>query len=767
MQNLQIKMKSVIIVVSVIVVFILFAFFIIINRMETLKQERYLEVSKSAVNELKTLIDEKKESILNISLSMAENSTLQQALLDNNSSHLTLTAFSSRLRDNTSLKNVWFQVLTPDGSSFYRSWTEKSGDNLTEVRKDIAKMIQNPELTTSISTGKFDLTFKAMVPVYSDGKFIGIFETLAKFNSVALKMDKKGFDTVILVDKKYKKQLTNPFSKNFISDYYVANIGAKRELTKYLKFKTAEYMIKINKPYFLDEKNNHFISFYHLNDIEYSPMAYFMIFKDLDKINMKGIYQIRANLIGFFTIVLILFFALAYYFYIKRHKNMIEQLNIELEEKVELKTKTLNHLAHHDSLTNLPNRLLFLDRLSQSIKHAKRVEESVSILFLDLDRFKEINDSYGHDTGDELLKVVALRLVNCVREEDTIARLGGDEFTIVIKNTNVNDIVKFTEKVINVMKEPINLNNNQLYITVSVGISRYPDDGLTSDILLRNADTAMYKAKDLGKNTYQSYNPQMTKQSLARLTLDHNIRHAIERHEFQPFYQAQIDAVTNKITGMEALIRWFHPELGMISPDAFIPLAEEVGLIIEIDKWMMSNTIETLVQWQKEGLVIGKLSLNLSIKHLESKDFIQNLQQMLKETNFNPLNLEFEITESQIMKDPESSIEILYRVKELGITIAIDDFGTGYSSLSYLKRLPIDKLKIDRSFIQDVPNDEEDVAIVRSIIALAKSLKLDLIAEGVETKEQEEFLVSEGCTCFQGYLYSKPICADEFKKLLS
>ena len=767
MGNKKENIKLIIVFSIIIVGFILFAFTVITNKVEVLKYKRYLEVSKSASNELKTLIDEKQETILNISLSMAENDTIKNALLQKNSSNLNLSAFALKLKENTVLKSIWFQIANKDGMSFYRSWTQKTGDDLKKIRIDIPRMIENPKITTSISTGKFDLTFKAMVPIYDNGRFIGIFETIAKFNSVAVKMNKKGYDTVIIVDKRYKKQLTKAYSETFIDDYYVANTNAKKELLKVIKSETVEHCIEGDEPFHINQKSNKFVSFYYLPDIYNKPMAYFIIFQDLDNIYIEDILQIRENLIGIFATIFLILVGIFYYLYIKRYRKFIENLNIELEEKVKHKTKTLDHLAHHDSLTNLPNRLLFLDRFQLSIEHAKRRNHSVYLLFLDLDRFKEVNDSFGHEAGDELLKIVSTRLKKCVRSEDTIARLGGDEFTILIEDVNENNIVKITEKIIDIMQAPIHLLGSDIYVTFSIGISKYPEDGTTPEILLRNADTAMYRAKELGKNTYQFYNTKMTEHTYERLMLDTNIRRAIEKQEFQPYYQPQVNALTGDIIGIEALIRWRHPELGTISPDKFIPFAEEVGLIVEIDKWMMLNTMQTLLKFQQDGLEPGKLSLNLSIKHLESSSFINDIKSLFTKTGFDPKNLELEITESQIMKTPESAISILNEIKKLGVTIAIDDFGTGYSSLSYLKRLPIDKLKIDRSFIKDIPYDEEDSSIVRAVIALAKSLKLDIIAEGVENEEQKDFLLEEGCVNIQGYFYSRPIPSDEFRKFLT
>jgi len=411
--------------------------------------------------------------------------------------------------------------------------------------------------------------------------------------------------------------------------------------------------------------------------------------------------------------------------------------------------------------------MLFLDRLEQNIRYAKRHNTHVSVFFLDLDRFKEINDTFGHEAGDRLLQHITQRLKTCVREYDTIARLGGDEFTIIIEGANNKQLVSIIQKIIYKMKAPIQINGYTMHTTFSIGVSSYPEDGDTTEILLRNADTAMYKAKDKGRNTYEFYNESMTEQVLKRVRLETDLRQAIEHGDFQAFYQPKLNALTNKVIGMEALIRWEHKTMGMIPPDEFIPLAEEIGLIAKIDEWMMRHTLNRANQWYQEGLFLGKLSLNISMIQLEDDNFIDKVKKIISQTDFNPESLELEITESQIMKNPESTISILNKIKALGITISIDDFGTGYSSLSYLKRLPIDRLKIDKSFVQDIPDDEDDTAIIRAIISLAQSLKLKIIAEGVETVEQKDFLVESGCENIQGYFYSKPLPEDEFRDFLT
>ncbi|MCX6052498.1 MAG: EAL domain-containing protein [Campylobacterales bacterium] len=452
---------------------------------------------------------------------------------------------------------------------------------------------------------------------------------------------------------------------------------------------------------------------------------------------------------------------------------MIDKLNRELEEKVEEKTKelkhqseTLDHLAHYDSLTGLPNRLLFLDRLKQAIKHAKRRNKNVTILFLDLDRFKEVNDTFGHEIGDKLLKEVAIRLLHCVRDEDTIARLGGDEFTIILEDVGQNEVIRIAKNIIKAMQEPVYIRNQELYTTFSVGISSYPEDGNTSSILIRNADTAMYKAKENGKNNYEFYNSKMTEVAFERLMMESGLRRAIDENEFVTYFQPKIDAIDSKVIGSEALVRWQHPLLGLVPPMKFLSLAEDIGLIKYIDEWMMMNTMKIMKKLQDEGIYTGIVSLNVSMKHLEDKQFMQYFRETIANIGFDTSFLELEITESQIMKNPVSAIETLKNIRLMGIRISIDDFGTGYSSLSYLKRLPINNLKIDREFIVDAYKDEEDASIVRAIIALAKSLNLSYIAEGVETKEQLDFLLEEGCHNIQGYYYSKPLPESAFKEFL-
>jgi len=427
----------------------------------------------------------------------------------------------------------------------------------------------------------------------------------------------------------------------------------------------------------------------------------------------------------------------------------------------------LHHQAHHDALTGLPNRVLFNDRLLQAIEIAKRNKTNIALLFIDLDHFKEINDSLGHSFGDEILKTISKRLIEVTRDIDCVSRLGGDEFTVILENlSQIQDASLIADKIINALSKSITIGDNKLYVSCSIGISIYPDDGKSAQNLLKFADSAMFKAKDEGRNNYQYYNATMTELAFERLVMETSLRSALKNEEFVVYYQAQVNGATDKLIGMEALVRWQHPTMGLVSPAKFIPLAESTGLIVELDRFVMKTAMTQLSLWYKEGLNPGKLAMNLAVKQLKRDDFIETIQNLIKETECQPEWLELEVTEGQIMTNPDEAIKTLQHISDIGIKLAVDDFGTGYSSLAYLKRLPIDKLKIDQAFIRNLPDDEDDSAITKAIIALGHSLNLRVIAEGVETKEQRDFIVENGCKSIQGYFYSKPIPAKEFEVLL-
>lgn len=427
----------------------------------------------------------------------------------------------------------------------------------------------------------------------------------------------------------------------------------------------------------------------------------------------------------------------------------------------------IKHLAYHDALTDLPNRYLFLDRLKIALAHAARHENTLAVLYLDLDRFKDVNDTLGHTAGDQLLQEVGKRIASCIREEDTVARMGGDEFTVLLPNIHIEDAKDVAQRILNVIRMPILLEGHELYLSSSVGIAIASDKKVDAQTILRYADLAMYKAKENGKNRYWIYESNMDIQAQNRLTLEQSLRKALERNEFVLFYQPQVDVARGRLLGIEALIRWNHPDAGLIPPRKFIPIAEETGLIIPIGEWVLRTAIAQNVTWQKEGYLPLRIAVNLSARQFEEENLVEQIKKILQEEGMEGRWLELEITESVAMHNVEQTCRVLEQLKELGAHIAIDDFGIGYSSLNYLKRFPIDTLKVDQSFIRDSQNNSENEVIVSTILELARELNFSSIAEGVETEAQLEFLRKKECYGIQGYLISRPVPAQDMKILLN
>lgn len=433
---------------------------------------------------------------------------------------------------------------------------------------------------------------------------------------------------------------------------------------------------------------------------------------------------------------------------------MIQSLKKQIQE--------LSYQATHDSLTKLPNRAILVDRLNQSFERSQQSAHHVAVMFIDLDHFKEVNDSYGHEMGDLLLIEVAHIFKKHLRPIDTIVRMGGDEFCILIEDiANLDEISDIANTLNHQLKQPLILNDKTLYISCSIGISLYPDDAKTPEELLRNADSAMYRAKELGRNGYQFYTCEMTHRALERVELESEIRMALAHEAFKVVYQPKINGFTQHLIGFEALVRMQDHQGHNISPARFIPLAIETGLIVDIDRQVMQTAVKQWVSWRNMGLDTGVLSMNLALKQLQQPDFIDYLKNLLFETGAKAEWLELEVTESEVMTNPDLVIPLLHQIRELGIGLSIDDFGTGYSSLAYLKRLPVTTLKIDQSFVKDLPDDAEDAAIVHAIIGLAESFDIHTIAEGVETEAQKDFLVAAGCHAIQGYYYSKPLIVEQ------
>ena len=427
----------------------------------------------------------------------------------------------------------------------------------------------------------------------------------------------------------------------------------------------------------------------------------------------------------------------------------------------------IRHLAEHDALTGLPNRVLVQDRLQQALVQAAHHGERLAVLSIDLDNFKSINDSLGYHSGDALLRAVAHRIRGCLREGDTCARQGGDEYLVLMPTIEGAETAgQMAFRLIEVLTRPYFIDQNEVSVTPSIGIAIFPDDGHEMDQLLKDADAALHHAKQSGRNNYQFFTSDMNVRAFERLSMENNLRHALRRNEFTLYYQPQVDLASGAICGAEALLRWNHPDMGLVSPLQFIPIAEQTGLIIPIGEWVLAEACRQGRLWQEEGLPPIRLSVNLSAVQFRQRDIDTVLTRIVQESGFDPAMLEFELTESAVMNNPDAAVDVLRRLKEMGVRLAIDDFGVGYSSLSYLKRFPIDTLKIDKSFVSDIRVDSNDTAIAAAIIGMAHNLHLDVVAEGVEKAEQIAFLCEHACDILQGYYFSRPVTAEAMAELL-
>jgi diguanylate cyclase (GGDEF)-like protein/PAS domain S-box-containing protein len=427
----------------------------------------------------------------------------------------------------------------------------------------------------------------------------------------------------------------------------------------------------------------------------------------------------------------------------------------------------MSHLAQHDGLTDLPNRILLYDRLTQAMTLAKRRRKKLAVLFLDLDRFKHINDSLGHAIGDRVLQSVAERLRHCVRSTDTVSRQGGDEFVVLLSEVKkIQDAAVCAEKILAALSEPFGIDHHNLYAAASIGIATYPDDGTDADTLLKHADLAMYQAKDGNSNTFRFFERQMTLHLVERQEIESDLRRAIDRDQFVLYYQARVDLITEQIVGVEVLIRWKHPARGLVQPDKFMAIAEESGVVVPLGRWVLREGCRQGRAWLDAGMPPVRVAVNISAVEVRDKDFVEGVRSVLAETGLEPGSLELEVTETALLQNSKAVATVLQAIKDLGVHLALDDFGTGYSSLSHVRRLPIDALKIDRSFIRELATNSDDASVVRAMISMGRSLQMKVVAEGVETREQLECLRRYGCPEGQGYYFSKAIDAADFTRLL-
>ena len=439
-----------------------------------------------------------------------------------------------------------------------------------------------------------------------------------------------------------------------------------------------------------------------------------------------------------------------------------------IKKELEEQKHFLDYQAHHDTLTHLPNRLLFQAHLEQSLVRSQSSGQKVALFFIDLDHFKNINDAYGHERGDEILQIVTDRILQVIRKTDKLCRIGGDEFALIVDDYwQFNDLTHLSNRILKTLKHPIVVNNIIYHVSASIGISINSEKSYTFEDMIKYADTALYRAKDNGRNTFEFYTNELTEKAFKRVQLESELRIALKENQLRTFYQPKVDLITNQISGMECLIRWQHPTLGLLSPDIFIPLAEESGLIVDIDRWIFQDAIKQFTLWQEQGLANDLIiALNVSCRQCEQTDLLVFLTQQLNNNSELANAIELEITETMMMKNVENAVFVLKKIKNLGFNLAIDDFGTGYSSLAYLKKLSATTLKIDQSFVKNLPFDKEDCAIVKAVLAMAEALELHVVAEGIETEQQLHFLQQQGCKTGQGYIFSKPLNKNGMEQLL-
>lgn len=440
----------------------------------------------------------------------------------------------------------------------------------------------------------------------------------------------------------------------------------------------------------------------------------------------------------------------------------------QLEDLLRQRTAQINRLAFYDTRTELPNRALFEDRLTQALAVARALQRSVGVLFLAVDQSKKVNDTLGHDRGDLLFKAVAERLKHCVSDRETVARFSGDEFAFLLNQvTSKDDIVEAIGTITDSLHKPFNIDGHEVFVTASVGASMFPLDGSNGQTLIKNAGTALYRAKTSGGNNHQFYTPDMHAQASKRFSLETSLRRALDNDEFVLHYQPRVAVDTLRITGIEALIRWQHPQLGLVSPAEFIPLAEDTGLIVPIGEWVLQTACKQNRNWQLQGLAHTRMAVNICARQFQNRDIAKVIVRALDQADLDPKFLELELTESSIMNNAEFAIDVLTGLKQMGVKISVDDFGTGFSSLSYLKQLPIDTLKIDQSFVRDATTDQDDASLVMAVITLGHNLRLNVVAEGVETEEQLQLLHLLRCDEIQGFFFSRPLPADDLTKLLT
>lgn len=871
-------------------------------KFEQSSQQGFIKTAAESESIMRASLRANHEKIALTALYLSKNDFIKQSLIKKDADLLRFDSNLLKHDEFGSLGKVLVHVLDEKGVSFYRSWSNLTGDNMLEMSSSLRQFYANPQITHVLSPGIYSLTLNSIIPIYNQQKFIGAFQVKGLLDGLALDMQRSGIDSLVLLDKRFREQMINQSESVYLDDQLI--VSGTSELSQVYAQYNQSSNHAANSTYVLDKNSGLFISTYQFTDDLNQPLAKVVMFRPLAPIIEQNkplfsvFYSVIFGVFGLFWVLLTLY---VYYrklrdkddeiitmqtavkkldfkmsnlgrfwqtvidrlndsvlvvnrgqesmlmngtasrlmalrkfkdrdcakcpqmFYSNKLKcpehieqcsiresfnlkvpiSVVEEITVNndkrfyefkatpsldsrnnviqvvevghditqfvrAKEQLEEQKSRLNKMAFYDSLTNLPNRRLFSDRLQQAMNLSQRNEKGVALMFMDLDFFKQVNDTHGHETGDKILIECSKRLKSSIRKIDTVSRLGGDEFTIIIEQfANRDAVVDIVQNILNIINKPFHVDGKDFYMTTSIGISVYPGDGDTMTDLIKNADIAMYKAKEMGRNCYSFYNQEMTKKAVERINLEHQLRVAIDQKQFEVYYQPQYNLNTTKVSGFEALVRWQHPTEGLLLPFIYIGLAEETGMIVDIGEQVIEQAMNTIARWHEQGLTDKRMAINISAMQFTNKKLLKTIEDSLEKTACRPEWIELEITETAVMKDITYAATVLSKLKEMGVSIAIDDFGTGYSSLVQLKRLPIDKIKIDQSFIFHLPESTEDLEITKTIINMAHGLKVETIAEGIENHTQSNCIKAFGCFHAQGFLFSRPQPMSSIQKILS
>ncbi len=730
---------------------------------KTLHDYSYNTVT-AANNELAEEIREKNGALLAVQRSLIDNPLLIPAILDRDREALFKSLMPIFLDVKKQLHITHFYIHDTELTNIARLHRpEVYGDKINRYTLSQVHSSGLPFVGMELGAwGMFSL--RSITPIHDQNTLIGYLELGVDIDGLLQEIaDETNLVQLVMLDKSYldRRQwlqgmqwLAREGDWDLLEHSVITNKASKTIPQSWLNY-LAQTNFDYAQTHALDSSygNVWHVGISPLNDVQGRRIGHLANF--LNVTNTQE--SMHSEALVLFGLLVVFLSGLLTYLYFALNR---------IDTDIESQQRDLHFLAHNDILTGLPNRQLFYERMNRAISAAKRHNRQLAVLFLDLDNFKNINDSFGHSVGDELLIEVAKRLRSVIREEDTLARNGGDEFVILLENiVRPETAATVSTNIIKAFQPAFYLSEMEITTSTSIGISIFPQDGSNYEVLTRNADTAMYNAKRQGRNTFLFYTSNFTESAIERVTIESRLRKAIKTESLSLVYQPQYDYKQDKIIGIEALCRWQDDELGFVSPGVFIPVAEESGLINELGTWVLTSACYQAKKWLDAGYLFGRVSVNIAEAQLQDPNFVNTVSQLLFETGLPSENLELEVTESSLMTNMETAIKHMTQLKEKGISISIDDFGTGYSSLSYLKKLPIQRLKIDKSFVDDAPDDLGDIAIINAIIAMAKNLFLDVIAEGVERERQLLYLNDMGCSAIQGYYFSKPLPPNEVKML--